>query len=171
MSADTRVQSFVAIPLLVAAALLGLANSAAAQSRTATLNVTINGFARLTLSSSGVSFPDSNPDLVPQVPATPGPLAITVKARATADTNLRLSVLASDDLRSGLRTILASNITWTASGDGFVAGTLSPTTAQSVGSWIGAGARSGSQSLLFRNLWTHPPGTYTLTMTYTLSSP
>ena len=168
MSADTRVQS---LALLVAAALLGLASSAAAQSRTATLNVTINGFVRLTLSSSGVSFPDSNPDLVPQVPGTPGPLAITVKARTAADANLRLSVLASDDLRSGVRTILASNITWTATGDGFVAGTLNPTTAQPVGSWIGAGARSGSQSLLFRNLWTHPPGTYTLTMTYTLSSP
>ncbi len=171
MSADSRVPSRVAIPLLVAAALFALANSAPAQTRTATLNVTINGFARLTLSSSGVSFPDSNPDLVPQVPGTPGPLAITVKARTTANANLRLSVLASDDLRSGVRTILASNITWTASGAGFVAGTLNRTTAQSVGSWIGSGVRSGSQSLLFRNLWTHPTGTYTLTMTYTLSSP
>ena len=133
--------------------------------------MTINGFARLTLSSSGVSFPDSSPDLVPQVPGTPGPLAITVKARTTATANLRLSVLASDDLRSGVRTIPASNITWTASGAGFVAGTLNRTTAQSVGSWIGSGVRSGSQSLLFRNLWTHPTGTYTLTMTYTLSSP
>ena len=85
MSADFQVPSRVAIPLLVAAALFALANSAPAQTRTATLNVTINGFARLTLSSSGVSFPDSSPDLVPQVPGTPGPLAITVKARTTRE--------------------------------------------------------------------------------------
>lgn len=171
MSAEFRVSPRVAIPLLAAAALFALANSAPAQTRTATLNVTINGFARLTLSSSGISFPDSSPDTVPQVPGTPGPLAITVKARTTATANLRLSVLASDDLRSGVRTIPASNITWTASGAGFVAGTLNRTTAQPVGSWTGSGVRSGSQGLLFRNLWTHPTGTYTLTMTYTLSSP
>jgi hypothetical protein len=171
MSADTRGPSRVAIPLLVVAALLALATSALAQTRTATLNVTVNGFARLTLSSSGVSFPDSNPDLVPQVPGSTGPLTITVKARTTANASLRLSVLASDDLRSGVRTLPASNITWTATGAGFVAGTLNRTTAQTVGSWIGSGARSGAQSLFFRNLWTHPTGTYTLTMTYTLSSP
>ena len=144
---------------------------AAAQTRTATLNVAINGLARLTLSSTGVTFPDSNPDLVPQVPAATGPLVVTVKARSTLNATIRLSVLASDDLRAGVRTLPASNITWTATGAGFVAGTLNRTTPQTVGSWVGSGARTGSQSLLFRNLWTHPTGTYTLTMTYTLSSP
>ena len=76
------------------------------------MNVSINGLARLTLSSTGVSFPDSNPDLVPQVPGVPSPLSITVKARTTLNATLRLSVLASDDLRSGVRTLPASNITW-----------------------------------------------------------
>ncbi|MET0211616.1 MAG: hypothetical protein ABW292_01380 [Vicinamibacterales bacterium] len=142
-----------------------------AQSRTATVNVSINGLARLTLSSTGVSFPDSNPDLVPQVPGVPSALAITVKARTTLNATLRLSVLASDDLRSGIRTLPASNITWTATGAGFVPGALNPTTPQSVGSWVNSGIRAGTQSLLFANLWTHPIGTYTLTMTYTLSSP
>ena len=89
-----------------------------AQSRTATVNVSINGLARLTLSSTGVSFPDSNPDLVPQVPGVPSALAITVKARTTLNATLRLSVLASDNLRSGIRTLPASNITWTATGAG-----------------------------------------------------
>jgi hypothetical protein len=82
-----------------------------------------------------------------------------------------LSVLAGDDLRSGVLTLPASTITWTAAGAGFVAGTLNRTTAQTVGTWVGSGARTGNQSLLFANAWTYPIGTYTLTMTYTLSSP
>lgn len=162
--------SKVAIALTLAI-LMTFPLAAAAQTRTVTLNASINGQARLTLSTTGVSFPDSNPDVVPQVPGASGPLIITVKTRSTLNANIRLSVLASDDLRSGVRTIPASNITWTATGAGFVAGTLSRTTPQTVGSWVGSGARTGSQNLLFRNLWTHPTGTYTLTMTYTLSSP
>ncbi len=159
--------------VLVALALTAVssARSALAQTRTATLNVSINGLARLSLSSTGMSFPDSNPDLVPQVPGTPGPLVVTVKARTTLNATVRLSVLASDDLRSGVLTLPASTITWTAAGAGFVAGTLNRTTPQSVGTWVGSGVRTGTQSLLFTNLWTQPTGTYTLTMTYTLSSP
>ena len=135
------------------------------------MNVSINGLARLTLSSNGVSFPDSNPDVVPQVPGTPGPLVLTVKARTTLNATVRLSVLASDDLRSGVRTLPASTITWTATGAGFVPGTLNRTTPQTVGTWIGSGVRTGNQSLRFANAWTYSTGTYTLTMTYTLSSP
>jgi hypothetical protein len=159
--------------VLVALALtvVSSARIALAQTRTATLNVSINGLARLSLSSTGVSFPDSNPDLVPLVPGTPGPLAVTVKARTPLNATVRLSVLASDELRSGVLTLPASTITWTATGAGFVAGTLNQTTPQTVGTWVGSGVRTGSQSLLFANAWTHPTGTYTLTMTYTLSSP
>jgi hypothetical protein len=170
MPATARLRAHVALVAL-AVILASPARDASAQSRTATLNVSINGLARMSLSSTGVSFPDSNPDLVPQVPGATGPLVITVKARATLNATVRLSVLASDDLRSGVRTIPASNITWTATGAGFVPGTLNRTTPQTVGTWIGSGARTGSQSLFFRNVWTHPTGIYTLTMTYTLSSP
>jgi hypothetical protein len=158
---------FVVMALAVAAPV----RHASGQSRTATLNVSINGLARLSLSTTGVSFPDSNPDSVPQVPGMPGPLILTVKARTTLNSTVRLSVLASDDLRSGVQTLPASTITWTATGAGFVAGTLNRTTAQTVGTWVGSGARTGNQSLLFANAWTYPTGTYTLTMTYTLSSP
>ncbi len=170
MPATARLRVLLVL-VAFAIAFAASARDSAAQTRTATLNVSINGLARLTLSSAGVTFADSNPDLVPQVPATPGPLTITVKARTTLNATLRLSVLASDDLRSGVRTIPASNITWTAAGAGFVAGTLNRTTPQAVGSWVNSGVRTGTQSLFFRNLWTHPTGIYTLTMTYTLSSP
>ena len=169
MLATARLRAHVALVALAVS--VAAARDASAQSRTATLNVSINGLARMSLSSTGVSFPDSNPDLVPQVPGATGPLVITVKARSTLNATIQLSVLASDDLRSGVRTIPASNITWTATGAGFVPGTLNRTTPQAVGSWIGSGVRTGSQSLFFKNVWTHPTGTYTLTMTYTLSSP
>jgi hypothetical protein len=159
------------VVVLLAVAVATPDRSAFAQSRTATLNVSINGLARLSLSNNGVSFPDSNPDVVPQVPGTPGPLVLTVKARTTLNATVRLSVLASDDLRSGVRTLSASTITWTATGAGFVPGTLNRTTPQTVGTWIGSGVRTGNQSLLFANAWTYSTGTYTLTMTYTLSSP
>jgi hypothetical protein len=164
-----RLESFAALALAVVGLLS--AHDAAAQTRVATVNVSINGLARLQLSTTSVSFPDSNPDLVPQVPVAGGPLTITVKGRTAVNATLRLSVLAGDDLRFGTRTLPVSNITWTATGTGFVAGTLSRTTPQTVGSWVGSGARTGTQNLLFRNLWTHPTGTYTLTTTYTLSSP
>ena len=170
MPATVRLPTQVAIATL-AVLVLSTPPDASAQTRTATLNVSINGFARLSLSSTGVSFPDSNPDVVPLVPGAPGPLTVTVKARTTLNATLRLSVLASDDLRSGVLTIPASAITWTVTGAGFVAGTLNRATPQTVGTWIGSGVRTGTQSLLFTNLWTQPTGTYTLTMTYTLSSP
>ncbi len=158
--------------VLLALAVASPARSASAQSRTATLNVSINSLARLTLSSTGVSFPDSNPDLVPQVPGTPGPLVVTVKARTTLNATVRLSVLASDDLRSGVRTIPASNITWTATGAGFVAGNAESDDAADRGH-RGSGRASAPaiRACSSRNVWTHPTGTYTLTMTYTLSSP
>jgi hypothetical protein len=82
-----------------------------------------------------------------------------------------LTVLASDDLRSGVTTIPANAITWTATGTGFVGGTVNRTTAQTVGSWTGSGSFNGSQQYLFRNLWTYSTGTYTLTLVYTLTSP
>jgi hypothetical protein len=170
MPATVGLPTQVAITAL-AALVVVTPRDASPQSRNATLNVSINGLARLSLSSTGVSFPDSNPDLMPQVPGVPGPLAVTVKARTTLNATLRLSVLASDDLRSGVRTLPASTITWTAAGAGFAPGTLNRTTPQTVGTWVGSGVRTGTQSLLFANAWTHPTGTYTLTMTYTLSSP
>ena len=158
------------------AGLLGLIAAAAvdiswAQTRTATMTATIAVVARLSLSPAAISFPDSNPDTLPQVVAGPGPVSIVAKARAPYNGAVLLTILASDDLRSGVTTIPAGRITWTASGAGFVAGTLNKITAQSVGSWVGSGVYSGTQSFLFANLWTDPTGTYSTTMVYTLSVP
>jgi hypothetical protein len=144
---------------------------AAAQPATATLSANIGNQARLSLSTTSISFPDEDPDVVPQVPAVGGALLVTAKARATAGAQVLLTVLATDDLRSGVTVLPASNITWSATGAGFAAGTLSATTPATLGSWIGSGVHSGTQQLYFRNLWTHPTGTYTTSIVYTLSAP
>jgi hypothetical protein len=143
---------------------------AAAQTETATLSASLTGIARLSLSSSAITFPDSDPDTVPQIVALPGPITMTAKARAIPGGAVLLTVQASDDLRSGLDTIPAANITWTATGAGFIDGTLSASMSTTVGSWINSGVHTGAVAFSFLNLWTYPTGTYTLTMTFTLSA-
>ena len=102
------------------------ATPVAAQSQTsnATISVNVGTLANLTVSSTSVSFPDADPDAVPQVNALGGPLTIATKARATRGSQVRLTVQANGPLRSGLNTIAAGAITWTTTGAGFVAGTL-----------------------------------------------
>ncbi len=134
---------FAIIALLVA----GCPALAAGQTSTATLNVAFSGLARLSLSSASLSFPDADPDTVPQVGATPSTVLITAKARATENGAVTLTVQASDDLRSGVSTIPASMITWTATGPGFVGGTLSAATPQLVAAWTSSGVRSGTHEL------------------------
>jgi hypothetical protein len=146
-----------------------VAAPAAAQTATATLSANLGGLAKLSFSSTSLSFPDANPDLVPQVSTVP--LGITAKARASQGETVTLTVLASDDLRSGVDTIPADAITWTAAGPGFTGGTMSRTAPQLVASWTGSGVHAGTQSYLFRNAWTYPTGTYTVSLLYTLTSP
>ena len=145
--------------------------SAGAQTMTATLSANIQPLARLTLSSSSITFPDADPDIAGQIPALGGPISITAKGRASAGSQVVLTVLASDDLRSGVDVIPASALTWTATGPGFQGGTLSASSAVTLGQWGASGVQNGTQAWSFRNLWTYVTGTYTTTITYTLSSP
>jgi hypothetical protein len=142
----------------------------AAQTSTATLNASINSVARLTLSSAALTFPDADPDTVPNIQASQGPITVTAKARTSPNGTVTLTVRATDQLRSGLNTIPASSVTWVATGGGFSGGTLSETTAQTAATWTGSGVRTGTQTFFFRNLWSYATGTYTLTITYTLSA-
>lgn len=142
----------------------------AAQTSNATLNASISSMARLSLSSAALTFPDADPDTVPSIQASQGPITLTAKARTAPNGTVTLTVVASDHLRSGINTIPASNITWVASGAGFGNGTLSASSAQVVATWSGSGVRTGTQTFFFRNLWSYATGNYTLTMTYTLSA-
>jgi hypothetical protein len=150
---------------------LGGAVNAAAQAVSATLSSSLPPLARLSLSANNLSFPDADPDLVPQVPAAGGPITITAKARAQNNGLVTLTVQADDDLRSGVNVLPVSLISWTGSGPGFVSGTLSRGAPQTVGSWLGSGVRNGTLTFRFENRWTHPSGIYTVTLIYTLSAP
>jgi hypothetical protein len=158
-------------PAFIVWAFAAFVAPAEAQTSTATLSADIGTLAKLTLSTATVSFPDADPDLVPQIPSLGGPIAITAKSRATGASQVMLTVVASDDLRSGLQVIAASAITWTATGPGFQPGTLSQTTPVTLAQWTGSGVRSGTQQFMFRNLWTYATGTFTASLTYTLSAP
>jgi len=142
----------------------------AAQTSNATLNASMNSVARLSLSSAALTFPDADPDTVPSIQASQGPITVTAKARTSPNGMVTLTIRAGDQLRSGLNTIPESNITWVTTGGGFSNGTLSATTAQAVATWTGSGVHTGTQTFFFRNLWSYATGTYTLTMTYTLSA-
>jgi hypothetical protein len=144
---------------------------ARAQTSTATLSASVLPAARLTLSTANLTFPDADPDIAGQVSPIGAPISITAKGRTSEGAQIILTLLASDDLRSGISVIPASALTWTASGAGFVGGTLNSTTAVTLGQWSTSGVRTGTQVWSFRNEWTYATGTYTVTVTYTLSAP
>jgi hypothetical protein len=152
-------------------ATLAIAVPAEAQTATSTFSANLGGIAKLSLSSTTLAFPDADPDTVPLVPAAGGAITITAKARASLAATVTLTVLASDDLRSGVDTIPASALTWMASGAGFVNGTTSRATPQIVGSWTGSGVRTGTQTYRFQNSWSYRTGTYSVSLLYTLVSP
>jgi hypothetical protein len=144
---------------------------AASQTQNVTGTATVAALAKLSLSTSSITFPDADPDTTPSIAPSQGAITIIAKGRTSLGTTVTLTVLASDDFRAGTATILVNNLTWTATGAGFVAGTMSKTAAQTVGSWTDSGNRSGTQSYLLQNSWNYATGTYSLTLAYTLTAP
>jgi hypothetical protein len=133
------------------------------------VSATVAAKAKLTLGAAAISFADADPDVTPTM--TSAAVSIDVKARTSAAGNVTLTVLASGDLVSGGNSIAISNLTWTATGAGFQAGTSNKTVAQAVGGWVGSGSPSGTQTFSLPNSWTYATGTYTVTLNYTLSAP
>lgn len=154
-------------------AVCAAASPAAAQSTaTATVNVTVNVSARATLDLHGtnaVSFADADPDSTTSISAPA--MSIDVKGRTSGGSNVTLTVVSNQDLKSGGDTIGIGNLTWTATGTGFAAGTMDKTTAQTVGTWAGSGSHSGAVTLKLANSWAYNAGAYTATLTYTLTAP
>jgi hypothetical protein len=134
-----------------------------------TVTVNVNARARLTLGAAAITFADADPDTQPTMNATP--LSVSVGARTAPTGNVTLTVVATGDLASGTDTIGIGNLTWSATGTGFVAGTSNSTTAQSVGAWTGPGNRNGTQTYSLPNSWAYATGTYTTTLNYTLTVP
>jgi hypothetical protein len=140
---------------VTAALALGLAKSAAGTPG-----------ATLTLSVGSISFPSASPGTTPSIAATQNPMNVAVKTTGAAI--WALTVLANGDLTSGGDIIAINNVTWTATGAGFVNGTLSKTTAHILAVGIGSVNFTGTQSYFLANSWNYKSGSYSQTVVYTL---
>jgi hypothetical protein len=137
--------------------------------QTLTINATVSSRAELTLSPTTINFADASPTTSPSVAADS---SVTVTAKVRSSGTPTLKVLANGDLTSGGNTIGIGNVTWTASGSPFIAGTMNKTTAQDAATFSsGSGSYSGSFSYALVNSWTYAVGSYTQTATYTLTAP
>jgi hypothetical protein len=136
-----------------------------------TAHFAVTAQTKLAVSAAILTFPNSDPDTVPMIQASEGGVPITASARNSGTNQVILSVVASDDLLSGVNRINISQLRWTGSGPGFVDGTMSKTTAQTAGLWTTSGSYSGTMTFALVNSWTYAVGTYGTTLTYTLSTP
>jgi len=125
----------------------------------------------LTIGRSAINFPDSDPDLVPSVPASENPLTIGVRVSGNPHDAWRLEVLASGDLVSGSSIIPVSNVSWTAKPLPFINGKLDRTTPQVVASGSGNINLSGTVQFYFKNSWNYLVGNYSQVVIYSLSVP
>jgi hypothetical protein len=126
----------------------------------------------MSLSPRVITFPSSDPDVVPIVAAAP--ITVSYRIRQNAGSPWSMTVLAGGDLISGPSRVDISNVTWTATpAPPFQGGTLSKTVAQRIASGTGNVANPSIGSVTFRlaNSWTYSTGTYTQTVLFTLSSP
>jgi hypothetical protein len=144
---------------------------ATAQTRTVTLSTTIASRAKLIFGLYAMSFPDADPDSVPSNPSNVNPISVTSSARTGSSQTVGLTCLASGDFISGTITISIGNMTWTATGTGYVPGTMDRTTAQTAGSWTGSGQRIGTFSYFLANSWSYTVGSYSTSIGYTLTAP
>jgi hypothetical protein len=140
-------------------------------SRTFTLSVSLAARAKLEFGLLALSFPDADPDSVPSIPANVNPLSVTSNTRTGSSLTTTLTCLASGDFTSGANTIGIGNMSWTATGSGYVPGVMSRSTAQPAGSWTGPGKRTGTFSYFLTNSWLYLVGVYSTTISYTLTGP
>lgn len=125
----------------------------------------------LTITPGVITFPSSDPDTMPLVAAAPVQVTYRVRQNSGPWT---LTVLAGGDLNSGGSTVDISNVTWIATpAPPFQNGTLTKTVAQTLASGNGNVNPAANGSVTFRvaNSWTYDAGTYTQTVTFTLSAP
>lgn len=134
------------------------------------VTATVGAHAKLTLGAASITWTDQDPDSVATL--TSASITIDVKARTSAAGNVTLTVKSATDLTSGSNTIPIGQLTWAASGTGFTAtGASNKDTAQTIGSWTGSTNEAGAHTYSLPNSWTYATGSYTATLTYTLTAP
>jgi hypothetical protein len=160
---------------LAAAAVVVFAASADAQTTLATQNVnatvTVGNQARITVTGGPVLFADSDPDLVNPIPAG-APVSVTARARVAPTQQLNVTVSANNAFfDAGTDTIPVTGLLWTVGGaPSFLAGAMA-TTETNVAQWTGPANQAGTQAYTLANSWSYAPGTWTVILRYTLSTP
>jgi len=124
----------------------------------------------LQLQPTTISFASADPDTVPLISASP--IRVTYIALGQGAGSWTMTVEAEGQLVSGTSTIPISNVSWIATPTPtFRNGTLS-TVPQVLATGTGlALLQSGDVTFRFNNSWNYNVGTYTQTVTFTLSSP
>lgn len=168
--------------LLGSALALGLAGSAHAASDTKTVNVTVNvnAMAKLTLSgaaATAITFANADPTTTPLVTQTEAPVNVLAQARASAGSEVALTVSAPDLADSsqpgvtiGIQNIeFESTVKDPADPSGPATGAVT-TAGVTLGTRTGSGEMTGTVVYRFKNLLSHPVGQFTTTLTYTLTA-
>jgi len=158
---------------LSTAVVLLMSTSAYAQIATQPITATavVGARGRITLTGT-INFPDTDPFTNPTINGAG--LTVQALARVAVGAGVSLTVQAGGNFVSpGGDAIPIGNLTWGTAGDtGFNAtGTMSSAAAQPVGNWTGPGAHNATQTYTLVNDWAYAPGNYSVTLTYTLTSP
>jgi hypothetical protein len=160
----------VLLTLVAVLILAGTVAFAATDTKTIAVSATVSATAKLALSSATLTFPDADPDSTPSISPNEGAITITAKGKTSAAGNITLVVKSGGNLISGTDSIAISNLTWTHTGAGYSDGTMG-TTDQALGSWTGSGNYGGTQTYRLANSWAYMTGSYSATLTYTLTAP
>jgi len=164
----------VALSFVLAVA---IAPALAQATKDVTFQVSLAEWYDLSISQNTITFTDVTPDIsstpaTKSIAANEGAVSVRAFAIIIPSASLQLTVKANSDLSDGTHTIRADAISWTVSGDGYQAGSLSAGSAKPVGSWSGSILHWHEGTLNFsflRNYTDQAPGNYSLTATYTLS--
>jgi hypothetical protein len=136
----------------------------------------------LTISPSTISFADASPTTTPTITANSTVAVHVVVAGASASNTWSVYGLANGDLTAGSHVVAISNVTWTSAKTSgscnvnctCIAGTASKISAQSMISGRGDTALSGvscTNTYRLTNSWSYFPGSYSQTMTITITAP
>src|SRR5687768_7777684 len=140
--------------------------------KTVSVNAVIASRVKVSFDRTAVAFDTVAYDPSSIVPIQATPLTVTAKARVEPNARVVMTVQADGPLRSGSDTIPANQISWIMTGAGFQnGGTANPNAARTIGSWRGSGSWTGTQTYQFTDSWNYIVGSYTMTMTYTVSAP
>jgi hypothetical protein len=160
-------------------AFIGSYSLFAQSTQNVTFRVNLLEWYDLSIGNTTITFTDQapaiqNPPPSVNIAANENPVSVRVFALVAPTATLRLTATANGDLTKGSGNDININaISWTvASGSGFLAGTLQNAVAVNAGSWTGSAFhwhQGGYNYAFIRDYQTQEPGTYTATVTYTLS--